>query len=88
MIREGAKEGLKYYVSSKAPSFFSKYISDSGLLILSRYEIVEKDCYDYFLNVSGDSVSNKGVLYAKIKINNRYLILIYNQHILMNLFPI
>ena len=80
MIREGAKEGLKYYVSSKAPSFFSKYISDSGLLILSRYEIVEKDCYDYFLNVSGDSVSNKGVLYAKIKINNRYLIL-FNIHL-------
>ena len=35
MIREGAKVGLKYYVSSKVPSFFSTYISDSGLLILS-----------------------------------------------------
>ena len=69
MIREGAKEGLKYYVSSKAPSFFSKYISDSGLLILSRYEIIENDCYDYYLNVSGDSVSNKGILYAKIRRN-------------------
>ena len=71
MIREGAKVGLKYYVSSKVPSFFSKYISDSGLLILSKYEIIENDCYDYFLNVSGDCVSNKGILYAKIKINNR-----------------
>ena len=80
MIREGAKVGLKYYVSAKVPSFFSKYISDSGLLILSRYEIIENDCYDYYLNVSGDSVSKKGVLYAKIKINNRYLFL-FNTHL-------
>ena len=71
MIREGAKAGLKYYVSAKVPSFFSKYIADSGLLILSRYEIVENDSYDYYLNISGDSVSNKGILYAKIKINDR-----------------
>jgi len=80
MIREGAKVGLKYYVSSKVPSFFSTYISDSGLLILSKYEIIENDCYDYFLNVSGDCVSNKGILYAKIKINNRYLFL-FNTHL-------
>ena len=80
IIREGAKFGLKYYVSAKPPSFFSKYVSDSGLLILSRYEIVENDLYDYFLNVSGDCVSNKGILYAKIKINNRYLFL-FNTHL-------
>ena len=85
MIREGAKEGLKYYVSSKAPSFFSKYISDSGLLILSRYEIIENDCYDYYLNVSGDSVSNKGILYAKIRINDKYLIL-FNTHLQSSYF--
>ena len=80
MIREGAKVGLKYYVSSKPPSFFSKYLTESGLLILSRYEIVENDSYDYFLNISGDCVSNKGILYAKIKINNRYLFL-FNTHL-------
>ena len=80
MIREGAKAGLKYYVSAKVPSFFSKYICDSGLLILSRYEIVENDSYDYFLNVSGDAVSNKGILYAKIRIKDRYLFL-FNTHL-------
>ena len=85
MIREGAKVGLKYYVSAKVPSFFSKYISDSGLLILSRYEIIENDSYDFFLNVSGDSVCKKGVLYAKIKINNRYLFL-FNTHLQSSYF--
>ena len=85
MIREGAKAGLKYYVSAKVPSFFSKYIADSGLLILSRYEIVENDSYDYYLNISGDSVSNKGILYAKIKINDRYLFL-FNTHLQASYF--
>ena len=85
MIREGAKAGLKYYVSAKVPSFFSKYIADSGLLILSKYEIVENDSYDYYLNISGDSVSNKGILYAKIKINDRYLFL-FNTHLQASYF--
>ena len=80
MIREAAKAGLKYYVYGRPPSFFSKFVSDSGLLILSRYEIIEKDSYDYYLNVSGDCVSMKGVLYAKIKINDRYLFL-FNTHL-------
>ena len=85
MIREGAKIGLKYYVSGKPPSFFSKYIADSGLLILSRYEIIENDTYDYYLNVSGDSVSKKGILYAKIKINDKYLFL-FNTHLQSSYF--
>ena len=79
MIREGAKVGLKYYLSTKAPSFFSKYITDSGLLILSRYEIVENDSYNYYINISGDAPSSKGILYAKIKINDKYLFL-FNTH--------
>ena len=80
MIREAAKHGFKYHVSSKPPSFLSEYITDAGLLILSRYEIVECDYYDYYLNISGDAPSNKGIIYAKIKINNRYLFL-FNTHL-------
>ena len=80
MIREAAKCGFKYHVSSRPPSFLSEYITDAGLLILSRYEIVECDYYDYYLNISGDAPSNKGIIYAKIKINNRYLFL-FNTHL-------
>ena len=80
MIREAAKSGFKYHVSSRPPSFLSEYITDAGLLILSRYEIVECDYYDYYLNISGDAPSNKGIIYAKIKINNRYLFL-FNTHL-------
>jgi endonuclease/exonuclease/phosphatase family metal-dependent hydrolase len=80
MIREGAKVGLKYYLSSKVPSFFSKSTVDGGLLILSRYEIVEHDSYDYYINILGDSICSKGILYAKIKINDKYLFL-FNTHL-------
>ena len=80
MIREAAKTGFKYHVSSRPPSFLSEYITDAGLLILSRYEIVECDYYDYYLNISGDAPSNKGIIYSKIKINNRYLFL-FNTHL-------
>ena len=80
MIREAAKVGLKYYLSSKVPSLFSHYLVDSGLLILSRYQIIEHDYYQYFINILGDAVGSKGVLYAKIKINNKYLFL-FNTHL-------
>ena len=80
MIREAAKAGLKYYLSSKVPSLLSHFLCDSGLLILSKYQIIEHDYYQYFINISGDAVGCKGVLYAKIKINNKYLFL-FNTHL-------
>ena len=80
MIKEGEKVGLKYYSSPRVPSFFSKYLTDSGLLTLSRYKIVENEFYEYFINVSGDAPSNKGILYTKIKINNNFLFL-FNTHL-------
>ena len=85
MIREAAKVGIKYHLYSRPPSFFSKYLTDSGLLILSKYKIVESDSYDYYLNISGDAPSNKGILYAKIKINDKYLFL-FNTHLQSSYF--
>ena len=67
------------------PSFFSKYVVDSGLLILSKYEIIENDTYDYFLNISGDCPTKKGILYAKIKLRDRYLFL-FNTHLQSSYF--
>ena len=81
MIREGSKRGLKYYISAKVPSFFSKYLVDSGLLILSRYPIVENDFYEYYLNISGDSPTGKGVLYAKIEIKKNVYVFLFNTHL-------
>lgn len=86
MIREGATQGLKYYLAPKVPSFFSKYLVDSGLLILSRYPIIEHDFYEYFLNVSGDATTNKGVLFAKIEIKKNKFLFLFNTHLQASYF--
>ena len=81
MIREGSKRGLKYYTAPKVPSFFSKYLVDSGLLIISRYPIVDNDFYEYYINISGDSPTEKGVLYAKIEIKKDVYLFLFNTHL-------
>jgi sphingomyelin phosphodiesterase len=86
MIREGATQGLKYYLAPKVPSFFSKYLVDSGLLILSRYPIVEHDFYEYFLNISGDATTDKGVLYSKIEIKKNKFLFLFNTHLQASYF--
>jgi hypothetical protein len=37
LIKFANKSGLFFYADSPSPSFFSKFISDGGLLTLSRY---------------------------------------------------
>ena len=86
MIQEGSRQGLKYYLAAKVPSFFSRYLIDSGLLILSRYPIVEHDFYEYYMNISGDSPSNKGVLYAKIEIKKHLFLFLFNTHLQSSYF--
>ena len=80
IIKEAKKNGYNYFLISKNPSFFSKYICDGGLLLLSKYPIIENDWFPYFINISGDAVSKKGVLYAKIQIGKRFLFL-FNTHL-------
>jgi sphingomyelin phosphodiesterase len=81
MICEASKRGLKYYIAGRVPSFFSKYLVDNGLLIISRYPIVENDFYEYYINILGDSPTNKGVLYAKIEIKKNAYLFLFNTHL-------
>jgi hypothetical protein len=37
LIKYANKSGLFFFVDAPSPSFFSKFLSDGGLLILSRY---------------------------------------------------
>ena len=86
MIQEGSRQGLKYYLTAKVPSFFSRYLIDSGLLILSRYRIIDHDFYEYYMNISGDAPSNKGVLYAKIEIKKHLFLFLFNTHLQSSYF--
>lgn len=85
MIQNAAECGYFYHLTSQPPSFFSKYLIDGGLLILSRFPIVETKSISYDYGVMSDSLSMKGALYAKIKIGENFLCL-FSTHLQASYF--
>jgi len=66
LISYAKKAGLIYHAVCDPPSLFSGYATDGGLLILSRFPIIESEFHPYDYGVVSDALSYKGVLYAKI----------------------
>ena len=66
LITYAQKAGFMYHCISDPPPFFSGYATDGGLVILSRFPIIESGFSPYPYGVLSDSLSYKGVLYAKI----------------------
>jgi len=73
LIRAATLAGFFFYVDTCSPSFVSKYMVDGGLLILSRFPIVEHSYMQYRYGVVADSLAEKGVIYAKIKVKESFL---------------
>ena len=70
MVSYAQSKGLIYHVMSPAPSyFFDSELIDGGLLIVSRYPIVETR-FDKFNkeipSLLADGFVAKGLLYAKL----------------------
>lgn len=80
LIRYAHSSGFFFSVDVPAPTFFSKTIIDGGLLILSRFPIIESEFHPFRYCVLSCSIVEKGVLYAKIQIQNSYLI-VFNLHL-------
>ncbi len=80
LIESAFHSGMFYHAEVPAPSFFSKNLIDPGLLILSRFPIVESEFKPFKNTVLQCSVVWKGILYAKIKIKDSNL-LILNLHL-------
>ncbi|KAJ2748168.1 hypothetical protein GGH94_003512 [Coemansia aciculifera] len=59
------KLGFKFYVASQRQYPWNLAI-DGGLVVLSRYPIVESDSFEYQRGIGPDWMAKKGVLYAKI----------------------
>lgn len=68
MIKEAKSLGYKWTAKSPKPPFFSKFFIDSGLLTLSKYEIVVKKFLPFKYKSGIDGIAFKGCLYSKIKI--------------------
>jgi endonuclease/exonuclease/phosphatase family metal-dependent hydrolase len=87
MIKFANKSGLLFHVEVPSPSFFSKHIIDAGLLILSRFPIIESEFRPFKYTVLNCTLCQKGVLYAKIKIKDSHLI-VFNNHLQATYFNI
>ncbi len=77
MIKAAKENGYLYYLTSKSPSFFSKFLIDGGLLLISRFPIIENKYINYDYGVMSDGLSQKGAIYAKIQIKDYYLCLFF-----------
>ncbi|KAL4503900.1 hypothetical protein ABPG72_022530 [Tetrahymena utriculariae] len=73
MAYSTVKQGFLHHVSSPQPKLFGDYLVDGGLTILSRYPIVESCFKPFVYSILADSFQEKGVLYAKIKVNDKHI---------------
>jgi endonuclease/exonuclease/phosphatase family metal-dependent hydrolase len=73
LINCANKSGFGYYAESPSPSFFSTYVADGGLLVLSRFPIVTSEFHTHPYGILSDSLAQKGWLYSKIQIRDTAL---------------
>lgn len=73
LIEVGLGNQFLYYARSPNPRLMSSHLIDCGLVIMSKYRIVESDFRPFRFSMLPDSLSYKGVLYAKILINKKFV---------------
>lgn len=82
LLDKAIENGFYYFYKHSNPSFISKMLINDGLLILSKYPIVEADGKEFDPCISIDRLIAKGVIWAKIKLPNGAHIHIFNTHLL------
>jgi len=73
LIREADRAGFHHYADSTSPSFFTTFLVDGGLLVLSRFPIVASEFKPYPYGIFSDSLSQKGILYVKVQVKDETL---------------
>lgn len=68
-VREAYAMGFRYHCGSVWPRLLDSRLIDGGLLILSRFPIVERDQLAYSQGSGSDGICAKGVLYARIQLS-------------------
>lgn len=74
-------EGFKYVVSAHSIPLTAKHIIDSGVLILSKYPIIETASETYEQGCSWDGFAAKGAVYAKIKVASDKHVNVFATHL-------
>lgn len=80
MIEWGKKIGYTWTSNTPKAPFFSKFFIDSGLLTISRQEIVIKKYLPFKYKAGVDGLAFKGCLYSKIKLKPGKFLHLFNIH--------
>jgi len=81
IIEEATKQGLPYHVCTYGPSVFSRHISNNGLMILSRYPIIDKSSLSFTSSSTYDSIIEKGAIYGQLQLSHGIQVGIVNTHL-------
>jgi endonuclease/exonuclease/phosphatase family metal-dependent hydrolase len=73
IIKAAMAKGYLHITESPSPSFFSSYLIDGGLLILSRFPILDSQFRTYSVREQPDSLSQKGLLYCKLLVHGAFI---------------
>ena len=73
LIEKAFEFKFKYIAESPDPPLVSGCVLDCGVLILSKFPIIEQDFFPYQESLHPDRSTFKGLLYAKIDINGSIL---------------
>lgn len=79
-IQQASQLGFKYYTTI-ASHWMSLKPIDSGLLILSKYPIVDTDQHIFSKGTHVDGWTTKGSLFARILLPNNTHLLLFNAHL-------
>ena len=81
IIKTQAKErGLPYSSIPKKPPIFSRFVTNAGLMNLSKFKILETKFEAYKDSAQIDALSYKGILYSKIELKPQSLLHLFNTH--------
>lgn len=83
-MEEAAKQGFGSISLPPDHPFCSKFFVNSGLVTLSRFEIVSTRFFPYKYSSGYDGLSYKGVLYSRILVQSKYVINLFNSHMQAN----
>ena len=74
-----SSQGFLYNHESPSPNPLLGHFTDGGLLILSKYPIIEADSITYSSSTGPDKLSSKGSIYVKIEIKG-FILHVFTTH--------
>jgi len=86
LLNAAREKGFKYHCESINAAWYTAKFIDAGLLIMSKYPILESDGYIYRSGNQIDGWAAKQVIYAKIQITGTFFLHVFNTHLQASYF--